>query len=245
MPAHFTQRFQVHFDECGRDGTVRAAALVRYVIETAFGHSTREGFPLTWYDSHGLYWLVRHMQLELDHPVPYGAFLDVTTEVVGFRRIWARRRNTIHDATGHLLGQMTVDWIFTNREGNPTRIVPEMEAAFPGLASPLEVERLDLGDPPPTVKPQEYSVPAHQVDPRGHMNSAAYLDLFEDVLVGMGVDTQKRPVAYELEYLTVALLGDLLHRFIWAEPSGWAMFIATPAGLPVVKGRRQRRGAAS
>lgn len=125
---------------------------------------------------------------------------------------------------------------------NPTRIAPEMEAAFPALASPLEVKRLDLGDPPPTVKPREFLVPTHLVDPRSHMNSAAYLDLFEDALVSMRADTQERPATYELEYLAVTLLGDLLHRFIWPELSGWAMFVATPSGLPMVKGRRRRRG---
>ncbi len=239
MPADFTLRFRVRFDECAPDSTARASALLRYVIETAFAHSTHEGFPLTWYDSRGLYWLVRYVRLDLDHPVPYGTFLDVTTEVVGFRRIWARRRNTIQDAAGRVVGVITVDWIFTNREGNPTRIVPEMEAAFPGLARPLEMERLDLGDPPPTTRAQEYIVPAHQVDPRGHMNSAAYLDVFEDALVGMSVQAQERPATYELEYRVGVQLGNLLQRFIWAEPSGWAMLIAIPAGLPVAKGRRK------
>ena len=239
MPAAFTQRFLIRFDECAADGTVRAAALLRYVIETAFAHSAAEGFPLAWYDAHGLYWLVRHARLAVARPVAYGACLDVTTEVVGFRRIWARRRNEIRDATGERLGDVVMDWIFTDREGNPARVPREMEGAFPGLIARLDVERLDLRDPPATLEPEAYRVPVHQVDPRGHMNSAAYLDLFEDALAASRTDPQQRPARYEVEFLRAALPGEILLRFVWAEADGWAMVAATPAGLPVVRGRRR------
>ena len=240
MPATFTQRFQVRFDECAPDGTARAAALLRYVIETAFGHSTYEGFPLAWYDAHGLFWLVRRAHLDLRRPMPYGTIFDVTTEVLGFRRIWARRRNTVRETSGEMLAIVTIDWIFTDRGGNPARVVPEMETAFPGKNPRLEIERLELGDPPAGLEPLEYVVPAHQVDPRGHMNSAAYLDVFEDALTGAGADPQERPAVYEVEYLRAALPGEVLRQFIWEERGGWAMVASTPEGLPVVKARRRR-----
>ena len=241
MSTAFTQRFPVRFDECAADGTARASALLRYVVETAFAHSAHEGFPLAWYDTHGLYWLVRYARLDLSHAVPYGVLLDVTTEVVGFRRIWARRRNAIRNPEGGLLGQITMDWIFTDREGNPARVAPEMQAAFPGLTEPLEVRRLDVADPPTGIQPNEYRVPAHQVDPRGHMNNAAYLELFEDVLVNLGADPQARPATYELEYLMAASLGEPLHSFVWAVPGGWVMIASTLAGMPVAKSLRRSR----
>lgn len=240
MPATFTQRFQLRFDECAPDGTARASALLRYVIETAFGHSTNEGFPLAWYVARALFWLVRRAHLNLHRPMPYGTVFDVTTEVVGFRRIWARRRNTVQDTAGNSLAVVTMDWIFTDRAGNPARVVPEMEAAFPGLSPRLEIERLELGDPPAGLEPLDYMVPAHQVDPRGHMNSGAYLDVFEDALTGAGVDPQERPGKYELEYLRMALPGEVLRRSVWRQHGGWAMVASTLAGLPVVKARRRR-----
>ncbi len=238
MLTGFVQRFAVRFDECARDGAARASAVLRYVIETAFAHSTAEGFPLAWYDARGLYWLVRRARLDLHHAASYGTLLEVTTQVVAFRRIWARRRNTIQDRTGRRLGDVTIDWIFTDRGGNPTRVVPEMIAAFPDLSERVEIERLDIGAVPASLQPQGFLVPAHQTDPRGHMNSAAYLDLFEDALVGLGVDPQKRPVTYDLEYLRPVVPGEVLNRYVWAEPRGWTMVGTTPMGVPVVKGRR-------
>lgn len=239
MPTAYTQRFHVRFDECAGDSTARASTLLRYVIETAFGHSTREGFPLTWYEAHGLYWLVRYAHLALHRPAPYGAVLDVTTEVVGFRRIWARRNNAIQDQTGHILGEFIIDWIFTDREGNPARIVPEMEAAFPGLTDHLEVTHLDLGEPPAGLQADAYLVPAHEADPRGHMNNAAYLDLFEDALSVQGVDPQVRPAVYEVEYLRAVRPGEILRRFIWQEPDAWALSVRTGGDRPVVRALRR------
>jgi hypothetical protein len=37
----FTQRFQVRFDECALNGSARASAILRYVVETAFGTPRR------------------------------------------------------------------------------------------------------------------------------------------------------------------------------------------------------------
>ncbi len=235
----FTQQFRVRFDECASDGAARASVCLRYVVETAFAHSTHAGFPLAWYDNRGLHWLVRRVRLDLSHPVPYGALLSVTTEVVGFRRIWARRRNTIQNEHGHLLGHVALDWIFTDQRGTPTRVLPEMEAAFPTNAerSRLEVEHLEVGPVPPGVPLQEYRVPPHQTDPRGHMNSAAYLELFEDALAEAHVDPQTRPVTYELEYLRPLVPGELIHRCVWPALEGWTLLV-TSAGAVVVRGRR-------
>ena len=234
----YVQRFPVRFDECARDGAARASTLFRYVVETAFAHSTAKGFPLAWYDTRGLHWVVRRARIDLHSTVPYGALLDVATRVVAFRRIWAQRRNTIQDIAGRFVAEVVLDWIFTDRDGNPTRIVPEMAAAFPDLAERVEIGRLDLGAPPANVHPEEFLVPAHQTDPRGHMNSAAYLDLFEDALVGLDVDPQARPARYDLEFLRAVVPGEVLLRSVWAELNGWAMIGSTSAGVAVVKGRR-------
>ncbi len=239
MSAIFSQQFRVRFDECALDSSTRASACFRYVIETAFAHSAHAGFPLEWYDRRGLHWLVRRARLDLHEPIPYGALLTVTTEVVGFRRIWARRQSAIQ-AVNKVFGHVTLDWIFTDGRGTPTRIVSEMEAAFPTRTerARLDVEHLEVGMPPERLAPQTYLAPAHQMDPRGHMNSAAYLELFEDGLVELGADPQLRPATYELEYLRPIVPGELLHRYIWEEANNWILLGMTSTGSPVVRARR-------
>lgn len=240
MADTFTQRFQVRFDECALDGATRASTLLRYVIETAFGHSSAVGYPLAWYNAHGLFWLVRRVRLRLPRPLVYGGVVDVTTRVVAFRRSWARRQNVLRDAAGEWLGEVTTDWIFTDREGRPTRVPPEMEDAFPTLSERAEVGRLNIGDPPEGLQPIEYEIPVHQIDPRGHMSTAAYLDLFEDTLAALGTNPQERPVQYDLEYLRSALAGDVLRRIVWTNPAGCSIVASFPDGAPVLRGRRKR-----
>jgi acyl-CoA thioesterase FadM len=234
----FTQRFQVRFDECAPDGTARASAILRYVVETAFGHSAAAGYPLSWYFSHGLFWLVRRLRLRLDEPIAYGAVLDVTTCVTGVRRFWARRENLVRDPTGRPVGMAAMDWIFSDEVGRPNRIPHAMERAFPVSPAQTPPDRMDIGDPPGHLTPSLCVVPAHETDPRGHANNAAYLDLFEDALQGLGLDPQKRAVVYELEYLKSVVAGDTLKRFVWEMPSGAAMIAHVDDGTAVVRARR-------
>lgn len=174
----------------------------------------------------------------LDEPVAYAALLDVTTRVVGVRRFWARRENLVHDPTGRLVGSATTDWIFTDEAGRPSRIPQAMERAFPLVSARTQADRMELDDPPEHLQPDLYIVPAHEVDPAGHVNNAAYLDLFEDALAGLGRDPQERPVLYELEYLKPVVAGNTLERFVWETPSGPAMAARVSGGATVVRGRR-------
>lgn len=238
MQTH-SSTFRVRFDECAADGAVRAGVLLRYTIETAFAHSAHEGFPLAWYDEHGLYWLVRHAHLDLRKAVPYGGEVTVTTEVLGFRRIWARRRNSLRGESDEQVGEITMDWIFTDRQGQPTRISPEIERAFPGLRAPFHVERLVLETPTSSATTSEYIVPAHQADPRGHMSTAGYLDLFEDALHEAGVDTSNRPAVYELEFLRQSLPGEVLHQRLWSSEGVWVISVSSPEGAEVSRAVRK------
>ena len=126
----FTQRFQVRFDECARDGSARAPAILRYVVETAFSHSAAVGYPLSWYFSHGLFWLIRRVRLRLDESIGYGAALDVTTSVVGVRRFWARRENLVHDPAGPSAAPRWTGFSQTMR-GGPTGSRTPWSARFP------------------------------------------------------------------------------------------------------------------
>ena len=97
---------------------------------------------------------------------------------------------------------------------------------------------MDIDDPPRHLTPSLCVVPAHEIDPRGHANNAAYLDLFEDALAGLGLDPQKRPVVYELEYLKSVVAGDTLERFVWEVPSGAAMIGHGADGTTAVRACR-------
>lgn len=96
----FEQVYRVRFDEADPTGTVRSSSYLRYAQDVAACHSEDGGFDRAWYAERSLTWLVRCLELEILEPVSYGTTLAVSTEVVGFRRSWARRRSEFRPADG-------------------------------------------------------------------------------------------------------------------------------------------------
>ncbi len=82
----------MRFDEAGADGHARVSSLVRYVQDLAWQHSDAVGFDRAWYAARGLGWLVRGLELEVLGDAWHGDVLTLTTQVIGWRRMWARRR---------------------------------------------------------------------------------------------------------------------------------------------------------
>ena len=74
--------------------------LLRYAQDLAWFHSAARGFERAWYAERGLTWLVRAAEVEVLAPVAVGDELVGTTRVVGWRRVWARRRTDFVDAGG-------------------------------------------------------------------------------------------------------------------------------------------------
>jgi len=74
------------------------------------------------------------------------------------------------------------------------------------------------------------------------MNTAAYIDLFEDALVGLAIDPQARPVRYQLEYLRPAASGVVLRWVVWQEADGVIVIATLPDGTPAFRSRRDRDG---
>ena len=75
--------------------------LLRYAQDLAWLHSAALGFDRAWYGEHGLTWLVRAAERRGPRRRSrVGAALIGTTRVVGFRRVWSRRRTDFRDAAG-------------------------------------------------------------------------------------------------------------------------------------------------
>ncbi|HET7725985.1 MAG TPA: acyl-ACP thioesterase domain-containing protein [Candidatus Limnocylindrales bacterium] len=215
--------YRVRFDEAGPDGVARPSTLLRYAQDVAWIHSESLGFDRAWYATRGLAWVVRSAQLATLAPVRTGNLVVARTQVVGFRKIWARRRTEVRsldgDAPSELLAWLHTDWVMTDERGAPARVPPEIPAVFgmpPGPYTPLRVE---LPDPPDRAVHHRLTVRPRDIDPMGHANNAVYLDwaaeaaalVLEDA--GPAVVTRAR-----LEYLTPAAPGDALVAAAWELP---------------------------
>ena len=103
--------YRVRFDEAGPDGRLRTSVVLRYAQDLAWFHSASRGFTRAWYAERGLAWLARAAEVHVLADVRVGDELRGTTRVVGWRRVWARRRTEFVDATDALVAWTHVDWV--------------------------------------------------------------------------------------------------------------------------------------
>ncbi len=219
-PTGMTVAFRVRFDEAGADGLARASALLRYAQECAWVHSEALGFSREWYADRRLIWVVRCLELSVVGRATTGARLDVSTRVIGFRRVWARRRTGIRDSTGHLVATVESDWVMTDlRRGLPTRVPGEFRRLFEAPPGTFEPHRVALPAVPETAGRIPFAVRPHEVDPLAHANHAVYLDWLEEAVLSLpgGPGTLATvPRVYRLEYVSPVTSGQALVGRAWA-----------------------------
>lgn len=234
--------FRVRFDEAGPDGRVRTSVLLRYAQDLAWHHSAQRGFDRKWYRERGLTWLARAAEVGVNGSLLVGDELIGTTKVVGWRRVWARRRTEFVDGSGALVAWAHVDWVLLDARGAPTRIPADFQPVFGAPDAPFPLARVPLADAPPDASAARFAVRPQELDPMDHVNNAVYADwLDEQVIAAGGVgDVRAIPRMARLEYARAAEAGSTVHAVTWrTEDGGWSCRIADAGGTELLRGRLQ------
>ena len=240
VPVRIELPVRIRFDECGADGWLRSSALLRYAQDLAWAHSERAGFDRAWYTARGLTWLVRCLALEVRATVTSGATVAVSTEVTGWRRVWARRRSEVVASDGALVAAVTTDWVLLGANGTPMRIPPDILAAFPTPLPDFQPARVELPEPPPDARLGQVTVRRHELDPLGHANHAVYADWVEEAVAAAGgesaVTTVPRTMA--LEFVRSATAGMPVASATWRLPvDAWACRLTDPSGGELLRAK--------
>lgn len=226
-PDACTAPYRVRFDECGPDGLLRTSTFLRYAQDLAWYHSAQRGFTRAWYAERGLVWLARAAEVAIVAPVRVGDELAGTTRVVGWRRVWARRRTEFTDARGQTVGWTHVDWVLIDGRGAPTRIPPEFDGAFGSPNATFPLGRVDPGPTPEGADQATFEVRPQELDPMDHANNAVYADWVEERIIAAGgadgIDASRRlPRLGRLEYARAAEPAMAVTARTWrADDGGW------------------------
>ncbi len=253
-----TVPYRARFDECGTDDLVRSSALLRYTQDVAWIHSELLGFTRAWYAERNLGWVVRTAELAILAPLPLGEVISMRTEVIGFRRFWARRRTEGRLGDGTLAVSGQTDWVIIDTaRGLPGRLPPEFLARFGRPDQLFEPGRVTLPQAPVAgVHETALRVRPQDVDPMGHMNNAAYLDCLEESLLEAGAGAaglvRAIPRRFRLEYVLPASPGSALTGRVWTLPADGgevdaavhAWLLADPSGRELARGLVMRGGKA-
>jgi len=242
--------FRVRFDECGPDGCLRTSAVLRYAQDLAWYHSARRGFDRAWYAERGLTWLVRAAEVGVEGSVRVGDELTGTTRVVGWRRVWARRRTDFVDADGVLVAWTHIDWVLLDERGAPTRI-PTDFAGFGAGDVTFALARVALDEPPPEAHGATFTVRPQELDPMDHANNAVYADWLEERVIDAGGDdgiaaTRAIPRLARLEYARAAERGATVAGTAWRDSAtggtGWSCRIDELDGTALLRARLEPGG---
>jgi acyl-CoA thioesterase FadM len=199
---------RVRFDECDAGGILRAGGFLRVMQDLAWRHSEAMGYDRAWYLEHRLTWLVRYADLRIVGEVGSGETMSVTTQVTGWRRVWARRRSeVILEPAGARVATATIDWVLIDAQGRPARVPPGIAERFTDGASTFTPGRVSLSAAPAAATRYEWTVGIRDLDPMAHVNNATYLDVLDEALAAdTGALAGPRPPArYQVEYLRPAL----------------------------------------
>jgi acyl-ACP thioesterase len=233
--------YRVRFDECGPDGLLRTSVLLRYAQDLAWYHSAQRGFTRAWYAERGLVWLARAAEAAILAQVRVGDELVGTTRVVGWRRVWARRRTEFTDAGGLLIGWTHVDWVLLDGRGAPTRIPLDFDAAFGTPDATLSLARVDPGAVPGGAETATFVVRPQELDPMDHANNAVYADWLDERVMAAGGEagsamTRAIPRLARLEYARPAEPGMAVTATTWrSDDGGWWCRLQDPAGVDLLR----------
>jgi acyl-CoA thioesterase FadM len=235
--------YRVRFDEAGPDGRLRSSVSLRYAQDLAWYHSAQRGFDRAWYRARGLTWLVRAAQVGIVGTVRVGDELTGTTRVLGWRRVWARRRTEFVDAAGALVAWVEIDWVLLDERGAPTRIPSEL-GDFGAPEATFQLGRVALGDVPPSADRAAFAVRPQELDPMDHVNNAVYADWLDERVIATGGDAGRVavgaiPRTIRIEYARAAAAGTTVVADTWpdGDGTGWSCRIADPDGTVLARAR--------
>ena len=139
-----------------------------------------------------------------------------TTEATGWHRVWAHRRTTF-ETDGSLVGTVEKDRVPLRSDGRPMRIPDEITRLLAPAAT-YRPRRIDPGDPPPAAARTTVTVRDADVNPLGHLNNAAYLDLVDETMPAVdgdedGENGQYRN--YHAEFVTPVARGATVVVATW------------------------------
>jgi acyl-CoA thioesterase FadM len=237
LPYRIVRPYRVRFEEATADDTMRTSIFLAWAADVAWQHSTLLGFGRDWYSARGLFWLVRAVRLEILRPVATYSDVLVSTQVIGYRRIAARRHSEVFDRSGALIARIDIDWVMTNARGVPTRVPEEMLKFIAHGAATFEMLKVCLPATPPDAFALASPVRRRDLDPMNHVNNSVYIDYLEETLEAAGHrrELTSTPRRYEIDFVAPAGRDELLVGRAWPLEDGWAYRLTREDGTEVFR----------
>lgn len=123
----------VSADEIDEQGRVNNVCYVSWMQEAAVAHSAVLGWTPERYVKLGVGWVARSHWIEYLQPATAGDEIIVETRVSDMKKVTSKRvYRILRRSDREVLATAETNWAFVNyATGKPTRVLPEIAAAFP------------------------------------------------------------------------------------------------------------------
>ena len=117
-------------------------------------------------------WLVRNVKVSLAEPITYGDVLAISTEVIGWRHVWARRHTEVRRADpesgrggGGVVATVDTDWVLLTRRGHAGEGAPGDRSSYFSPGRQFKRDRIVLPEPSGVVTTLDHPGPAPRRGP--------------------------------------------------------------------------------
>lgn len=242
MDIEFAFEGRVRYSECDEAGRLSLFSLTNYLQDCSSFQSVEIGSGIDGLEGRGLAWVLANWRIEVDRIPAFGEGVRVSTWCYEMTRAHARRNFTI-EAGGSAVVRADSQWfVYDAARGRATR-VPEDQLAYLAERPPLAMGPLGrriVPEGPGEARPP-IVVERRDIDTNHHVNNARYVAFALEALDGLGIATPEPPLALQVQYRTMAFLGDRIVPVAHECAGGWDVDLTDGAGRTYALVRIQQR----
>ena len=179
----YSFKHTVGFAECGENGTLRLANALSLMVNCCQHQENSDERLRTYLRENNLAIFLHSIQIDIERMPSYQEDINVCVKIYDIKSILGFRRITITDKEGKLCAiANAIGAFYDTAEKKTVKIDPEKFKDFLDQAEEMETLQGKIRLPPSSTPLPGYVVRKSDIDPNGHMQSARYLAISEDLL---------------------------------------------------------------
>jgi acyl-CoA thioester hydrolase len=224
----YTANVQVRSYEVGADGLLHHAHIARFVLHAGNLVTNALGMGAAWYEAEGTFFVVRGLHLEFESGAREDEALTLTTWLSEAQRVRGRREVALASALdGRAIAHAQLDWVYVDRATlGPARMPADMVERLKLEDAHACREAWALGQPVGASSEALRAAQHHELDQLQHLNSAVYVEWFEQAWCEATGRTPAGIRGHQLEFLRQVTLGEPMSIVTQATDTGvWSQEI--------------------
>ncbi|MCR8908593.1 thioesterase [Thermophilibacter sp. ET337] len=213
---------RIRYSECDEAGRLSLFSLMNYLQDCSTFQSDEMGMGLDGLTGRGLAWVLANWRIEVDRLPAFGERIRVSTWCYELTRAHALRNFQL-EAGGERIVRANTQWfVYDSVRGRATR-VPEDQRVYLSDEPPIEMAPLARRIVPAGEgeRAPEIVVARRDLDTNHHVNNARYVAFALEALEARGAQAPACPLTLQVQYRTMAFLGDKIVPVVHPCEGGW------------------------